>query len=49
MNTVLEEKEFDVKEATHEEYEDMPHEKVAEGTRYLIEKHIEALRELANV
>ncbi|MBQ7665312.1 MAG: hypothetical protein IJS42_01215 [Synergistaceae bacterium] len=49
MNAVLEEKEFDVLEAVHEEYEDMPHEKVIEGTRALIEQHMEALRALANV
>lgn len=49
MNAVLEEKKFDVNEAVHEEYEDMPHEKVIEGTRALIEQHMEALRALANV
>lgn len=49
MNTVLREEEFDVLEAVHEEYENMPHEKVVEGTRDLIEKHMEALTALANV
>ncbi len=49
MNAVTEEKEFDVSEAVHEEYENMPHEKVVEGTRSLIDKHMEALRALANV
>lgn len=49
MNAILEEKDFDVRETVHEEYEDMPHEKVVEGTSYLIAKHIEALTALANV
>ena len=49
MNAVIEEKEFDVREAVREEYENMPHEKVIEGTRSLIDKHMEALRALANV
>lgn len=31
-----------------EEYEYIPHDEVAEGTRIIIEKHFEALRALAN-
>ena len=46
MNTVLKEEEVKV---IHEEYEDMPHEKVVAGTRELIDKHMEALVALANV
>lgn len=49
MNAVLAEEEFDVLEAVHEEYEDMPHEMVAEGISELIDKHMEALLVLANV
>ena len=49
MNAVLKEEEFDVREAVHEDYEDMPHEMVVEGTRELINKHMEALLALANV
>ena len=49
MNTIVVDEEFDVREAVHEEYEDMPHEMVVEGTRELINKHMEALLALANV
>ena len=49
MNAVLANEEFKVRELAHEEYENMPHEMVVEGTRKLIDKHMEALVALANV
>ena len=48
MNAVLAEEYIDAQEAGHEEYEYMTHEEVVEGTRYIIEKHKEALKALAN-
>ena len=48
MSTVLEEKEFDVLEAVHEEYEDANDEEVMKISERLLKKYREAYIALAN-
>lgn len=48
MNAVLEEKDFDVCETLHEEYENANNEEVMKISERLLEKHKEAYTALAN-
>ena len=48
MNAVIEEKEFDVREAVHEEYENANDEELMKISERLLEKHKEAYTALAN-
>ena len=48
MNAVLEEKEFDVREAVYEEYENANDEELMKISERLLEKHKEAYTALAN-
>ena len=48
MNVVLEEKDFDVREAVHEEYENANNDEVMKISERLLEKHKEAYTALAN-
>ena len=48
MNAVLEEKEFDVREAVHEEYENANDEELMKISERLLNKHKEAYMALAN-
>ncbi|MBQ3586353.1 MAG: hypothetical protein IJQ08_02175 [Synergistaceae bacterium] len=48
MNAVIEEKEFDVREAVHEEYENANDEELMKISERLLNKHKEAYMALAN-
>lgn len=48
MNAILEEKDFDVCETLHEEYENANNEEVMKISERLLEKHKEAYTALAN-
>lgn len=48
MNAVIEEKEFDVREAVHEEYENANDEELMKISERLLNKHKEAYIALAN-
>lgn len=48
MNAVLEEKDFDVRETLHEEYENANNKEVMKISERLLEKHKEAYTALAN-
>lgn len=48
MNAVIEDKEFDVREAVHEEYENANDEELMKISERLLNKHKEAYMELAN-
>ena len=48
MNAIIEEKEFDVREAVHEEYENANDEELMKISERLLNKHKEAYMALAN-